>query len=501
MLVRERLGTAPSDEAIALMFGPRLVRGTKDFGPMLRIHRAHALMLHQQGIITRDVAAGIAGACQALQQAGVETLTLDPKLEDLFYNVEAHLTEKLGARVAGQLHTGRSRNDLSATIMRMHAREAILALCERAMTLRSSLLDLAAEHADTVMPGYTHLKPSQPITFGYYLTGVAAALERDTRRVERAWDATNLNPLGAAAMAGTSFPLDRQMTTRLLGFDDVLEHCLDAVASRDYVLEIMAALALLTTTITRIATDFYHWQADEFGMLELADAISGTSSIMPQKKNPHPLEQARARAPQVYGALIASLTATKSTIFSNNQETGQGAVLQFEMAVEEATTAMRLMTMIAENVEAFPELMESRATRDFSTVTDLADLIVRKYGVSFREAHGIVGGTVMHAVRAGLSATDITIAMLNAEAKVIIGQELDFDAEEVRAVLQPRASVTDKVTQGGPNPDEVRRMIASGRERLDQERARLNARRKQLSDADALLDETTAQLAGASESA
>jgi argininosuccinate lyase len=494
MLVRERLGTAPSDEAIALMFGPRLMRGSKDFDPMLRIHRAHVLMLHQQGIVTREVAAAIAGACKALQQAGVDSLALDPKLEDLFYNIEAHLTKQLGARVAGQLHTGRSRNDLSATVMRMHAREAILALWERAITLRNALFDLAADHAETVMPGYTHLKPSQPITLGFYVTGIAAALERDTRRVARAWDGTNLNPLGAAAMAGTSFPLDRQLTTRLLGFDDILEHSLDAVASRDYVLEIMAALALLTTTITRMATDVYHWQADEFGMLELADAISGTSSIMPQKKNPHPLEQARARAPQVYGALVAGLTATKSTIFSNNQETGQGSVQQFDLAVEEATVAMRLMTMVAENVDAFPELMESRATRDFSTVTDLADLIVRTYGVSFREAHGIVGGTVMHAVRSGLTATDITTEMLNDEARVILGQELDFDAEEVRAVLQPAASVRGKVTQGGPQPDEVRRMIVSGRERLEQERHRLAALRRQLADADALLDELTARV-------
>jgi argininosuccinate lyase len=501
MLVRERLGTAPSDEAVALIFGPRLERARDDFDPMLRIHRAHAIMLQRQGIIERDVAAAIVSACRDMQQAGLEALALDPKLEDLFYNVEARLTEQLGARVAGQLHTGRSRNDLSATVLRMRVRDSINALHERAIELRDALLDLADAHAETIMPGYTHLKPSQPITFGYYLTGIAAALERDTKRVERSYETTNLNPLGAAAMAGTSFDLDRDLTTALLGFDDVLEHCLDAVASRDFALELIAALSLLTTTITRIATDLYIWQSDEFGMVELADAISGTSSIMPQKKNPHPLEQARGRAPQVYGALITALTATKSTIFSNNQETGQAAVQQLDSAIHESTVAMRLITMVARNIDAFPELMEDRATRDFSSVTDLADMIVREYKVSFREAHGIVGGTVMHAVREGLAATDITADMLNAEARVILGHELSFDPGQIRDTLRPAASVGGKLTRGGPAPEEVRRMIQTGRERLDSERERLAARRDMLANAYARLDAMTSDLSRAQDEA
>lgn len=494
MLVRERLGTAPSDEAIALIFGPRLERGAKDFDPMLRVHRAHTLMMERQGIIEREAAIGLATACRDLQAAGLESLTLDPKLEDLFYNIEAHLTAKLTAGIAGQLHTGRSRNDLAATVLRMKTRETINLLTEMAHTVRAALLDVAETHAETVMPGYTHLKPSQPITFGYYLSGIAAALERDTKRIVNSYETTNLNPLGAAAMAGTSFPLDRDLTTDLLGFDGLLEHNLDAVASRDFVLELIAACALLTTTLSRIATDLYIWQSDEFGMVELADAISGTSSIMPQKKNPHPLEQARSRAPQVYGALMASLSAAKGTIFSNNQETGQAAVQQLDMALHETQVAIRLITMVVRNIEAFPELMEERATLDYSSVTDLADMIVRKWRVSFREAHGIVGGTVMHAVRAGLQATDITPQMLNDEAQHILGRELPFEAEEVRAVLLSRSSVEGKVTRGGPNPVEVRRMIEAGRARLATEQTALAERRQRLAQADERMEAMTEAL-------
>lgn len=495
MLVRERLKTAPSPEAIDLLFGPRLENGLKDFDHMLRVHTAHAVMLATQRIITVDVGAALVVALRELQQGGLESMTLDAKLEDLFYNIEAHITARIGPRVAGQLHTGRSRNDLGATIDRMHVRDHVNEMCATAIVLREALLELAAEHVETVMPGYTHLKPAQPITFGYYLSGIASALERDTRRVERVYEFTNLNPLGAAALAGTSFPIDRDFTTRLLGFDGLLEHCLDAVASRDYALELLAALALLTTTVSRIASDFYVWQADEFGMMELADAIAGTSSIMPQKKNPHPLELAKGRAPQVYGALMASLAATKSAIFSNNGESGRAGLQQLEMALYESALAMRVITMVVRNVSVDQELMLARANRDFSSVTDLADMLVRQYGVSFREAHGIVGGAVQRAVKASMVATDITPEMLNEEAREIVGSDLDLKAEEIIASLDPVASVKGKLTVGGPAPGEVGRMVTEAKERLAVERARLEERRRKLAAADEELTRLVDQLA------
>jgi len=494
MLVRERLGTAPSDEAINLLFGPRLENGLKDFDHMLRVHKAHTVMLTKTGIIGEEVGNSLAGVLLALQDAGIDSLELDPKLEDLFYNIEAFITNKVGARIAGQLHTGRSRNDLGAAIHRLHTRDHILSLLNRAMDLRSALLTLAESNVDTVMPGYTHLKPAQPITLGYYLSAVANALERDTIRVARVYESVNLNPLGAAALAGTSFPVDREMTANLLGFDGVVENCLDAIASRDYVLELLSALAIITTTLTRLAGDFYIWQSDEFGMLELGDAIAGTSSIMPQKKNPHPLEQTKGRAPQVYGALMASLSAAKATIFSNNQESGGAGVQQQEMAVYESSVAMGLMAMVMRNVEFDTELMYERTTKDFSTVTELADLIVKKFGISFREAHGIVGGTVMKAVRSNLKATEITIAMLNEESLSIIGSELDLTAEEVAASLEPRNSVAGKPTLGGPNPDQVKRMIQTAWYRLDSEANQLEQRKQHIEESLTNLDRETKAL-------
>jgi argininosuccinate lyase len=496
VLVRERLKTAPSGEAIDLLYGPRLQNDLKDFDHMLRVHLAHTVMLTRQGIIEPAVGSALAGALLQLRRAGLPSMTLDPKLEDLFYNVEARLTAELGARVAGQLHTGRSRNDLGATIHRMHAREAVNRACAEAIALRRAILDLASQHTETVMPGYTHWKPAQPITFGYYLAGIASALDRDTRRVERAHETTNLSPLGAAALAGTSFPLDRQLTASLLGFDGLLENCLDAVASRDYAHELVAALVLLTTTLSRLGADLYVWQTDEFGMVELADAISGTSSIMPQKKNPHALENTRAKAGQVLGAFVACLASTKAALFSNNQESGRGGVQQFEFAIAESLQSMALMRLVMRNLSVDARLMADRANRDFSSVTDLADFMVRRYGISFREAHGIVGGSVFRAVTSGKVATDLTPELLNEEAREVLGYELDLDAAEVRAALDPAASVKGKLTIGGPAPDEVKRQIATAVERLTAEESRLNDRQEHLSQADGQLDGLAEELAG-----
>lgn len=322
MLVRDRLKAAPSEDALALVYAPRLRAGLKDFAPMLWVHKAHTVMLASQEIIGQEDASALLSAITALENEGLKALSLDPRLEDLFYNVEAFITKRVGIRIAGRLHAGRSRNDLAATIDRMQVRDQVNDLCEASIDLRQCMLEVADRHAESVMPGYTHLKPAQPITFGYYLTAVAGALDRDARRVERVYESTNLCPMGAAALAGTSFPVDRNLMARLLGFDGLLENCLDAVASRDFALELMAASAILTTTISRIASDLYVWQSDEFGLIELSDSIAGTSSIMPQKKNPAPLESAKSRAPQVYGALMAALASSKGAIFSNNGESG-----------------------------------------------------------------------------------------------------------------------------------------------------------------------------------
>ena len=494
MQVRERLKTPPSEKAIALYFGPRLETGLKDFDHMLRVHKAHAVMLVRQGIIAREVGAALVSVIDDLQQGGLSSMTLDPKLEDLFYNIEAHITARVGPRVAGQLHTGRSRNDLSATISRMHARDHALKNWSVAIDLRQATLELAGQHTDTVMPGYTHLKPAQPITFGYYLSAVANALERDTGRIEQAYKSTNLGTMGAAALAGTSFPVDRQFIATLLGFDGLVENCLDCVASRDYVLELMSALAIIATTVSRVATDLYVWQSDEFAMVELADAISGTSSIMPQKKNPHPLEHAKGRSSQVYGALMASLSAIEGSIFTNNGESGRAGVQQLEMASYESELALGLMEMVMRNISANKDLMADRANRDFSSVTDLADLIVRKCGISFRESHGIVGSTVRQAVQEGKMATDITLAMLNKEAREVIGQDLDLTPDEIIASLEPFSSIQGKVTTGGPSQPEVQRMVVEATERLTVEQGRLEKIKQQLVEADEQLDQAATEL-------
>ncbi|MEW6226529.1 MAG: argininosuccinate lyase, partial [Bacillota bacterium] len=319
--LRERLNSQPLKEVAELLFRPAIERDFRlGFGHMIRINKAHVVMLAETGILPGDVAAKILIALEALEERGLGVADLDPSVEDLHFNIERWLIERTGPEVGGRMHTGRSRNDLHATLDRMIAKDRLNELLDLLILLREQLLRLASENLATVMTGYTHLQPAQPITLGHYMCALASAFERDTRRLEAAYETINQCPLGAGALAGTGFPINRELTADLLGFDGIVENSLDAVASRDWVPELLAALSIMMTGISRLAMDLYLWYTDEFSYIDLDGSIAAVSSIMPQKKNPITLEHCKAKAAHVYGALIASLASLKNVPFGHSRD-------------------------------------------------------------------------------------------------------------------------------------------------------------------------------------
>jgi argininosuccinate lyase len=491
--MRDRVKVDPHPVLIKHLFAGALRENAlTSFHHLMQVNAAHVILLDRCQAIARRDAQALLLLYRQMVQAGPECLDLDPRLEDLHFNVEAHVIRQLGEEVGGRMHTGRSRNDLNATISRMQTREAILRLVERSQALRTALLDRAVEHAETLMPGYTHLQPAQPITFGYYLAALADALARDSARLAATYERTNGCPLGAGALAGTGFPLDRRLAAELLGFDGLVENALDAVASRDHVLEVLAALAILTVTLSRLAQDLYVWATDEFGFVTLADEVSIVSSIMPQKKNPITLEHCKGKAAQVLGALVAALGAMRATPFSNVRDVNREAVSPLGEGVAQAEASLELMTVTIETLSVNPARMLARAQADFSTVTELADTLVRVEGLPFRTAHRIVAEVVVEALQAGKSAGAIDAEAVRQAAERVAGRRLALEDSTVHRALDAWSNVRGRQTLGSATPDETRRMVARARATLASESEWLAEKRSRLAAAGAALEESIA---------
>jgi argininosuccinate lyase len=340
------------------------------------------------------------------------------------------------------------------------------------------------------------MQPAQPVTFGWYLLGVTQAFERDGRRLDQAYPRLNLNPLGAGAFAGTTFPIDRQETARLLGFSGLVDHCLDAVASRDFVLEILSALSLLAITWSRLAQDFYVMVTHEFQTLEFPDSVAGTSSIMPQKKNPVVLEHLKGQTGHFLGAFVAAGTAFHGTNFTNTIDGNIDGVRGFWEAAKEALHSLALVELILRTATPVPALMLRRAQENFATATDLADLLVRDMDLSFREAHHIVGGVVRLAMDRGLPAYQITSGLVDEAAQAVVGRTLNLQDTTLRHTLDPAHSVEGRTVRGGPAKKAVLELVTEGREQLALDRQAAEARRKGLTEARATLKREIAILAG-----
>ncbi len=495
--MRERLSADYGQEIVQYLVMPRLTGNLEpSYAAMMQINRAHVVMLAEADILARDAAGALLRCLEEMEMAGPACVALDPAKEDLYFNMEAEVIRRLGAQIGGQMHTGRSRNDLYATVQRMIARDHWLRLVEMANALRKRLLEAAARHVEVVMTGYTHLQPAQPITLGHYLSGVADALARDTRRLLNAWQSLNLSPLGAGALATTGFPIRRERTAALLGFDGVLENSLDAVASRDYLTEIVFALTGMGITISRLNQDIHLWYSHEFGFVDIADDIAGTSSIMPQKKNPMPIEHLKAKSGHLLGSLTAALAVLKGTGFMHCREVNGEMMHPLGDAAAEAEAMLRLADVVVRGIKVNEARMLEAAEHNFSTLTDLADALVRDHGFSFRVAHQVVGALAREAVEAGLAgAAQIDRTRVESAVKRIAGRTVSFASEVLADCLNPRRNVERRDVTGGPAPSAVQRMLERAGRDLASDESLLGQRKEALATAKARLREASATLA------
>jgi argininosuccinate lyase len=438
------------------------------FDLMLQINDAHTLMLLEQGLISINEAKQLLKISRDLARRGPKGLDLVPEKEDLYLNMESYIIEKLGARIGGKLHTGRSRNDLYATIHRLKCREEVLHITELLLELRRMLLKKGEDNLNTIIPGYTHMQPAQPITYGHYLSGLGSALKRDFDRLLAAYDRTNVNPLGAAALAGTGFKIDRRLTARYLGFDGVLTNTLDAVASRDYLAEVVSALSIMLSNIGRMNHDFYIWVTSEFSILQLPSELVIGSSIMPQKRNPTVFEHIMAKVSHATGAFVSIVTTMKGIPYTHTRGTGSEALKVFWKTLDETQISLKVMVAVLDKIRINKDIALMKVKRNFSTVTEVADEMVRHTDIPFRTAYDIVKQTVLSAYEEGKTSEDLSIDDFNASAMQIIERPLEgISPRVVEKALDPLENVKRRKSMGGPAPAEVARNLAQMKGELE----------------------------------
>jgi argininosuccinate lyase len=420
--------------------------------------KAHAAMLAATGIISEDDQKAIEqGLDQILGEIDAGSFTYSSALEDIHMNVEARLKELIG-EPAGRLHTARSRNDQVATDFRLHVRGQIDAFDEALAELQLALARKAKDHAATVMPGFTHLQPAQPVTFGHHLLAYAEMFARDRGRFQDARKRLNECPLGCAALAGTSFPIDREMTARNLGFDRPTANSLDSVSDRDFVLETLAAATICALHLSRMAEEIVVWVTPQFGFLKLSDRFTTGSSIMPQKRNPDAAELCRAKVGRIAGAFNALVLVMKGLPLAYSKDMQEDKEVAFD-AFDGLGLALSAMKGMVEDMEADAGAMRKAAGAGYSTATDLADWLVRELKMPFREAHHVTGAIVALAEKSGSDLGDLPLAaMQSVEPRI---------SEAVYSVLSVENSVASRTSYGGTAPHKVEKMAAEWIGRLE----------------------------------
>jgi argininosuccinate lyase len=419
--------------------------------------RAHAAMLAQQGIISADDAAAIAaGLDQIAAEIRDGKFTFKRALEDIHLNVEARLAEIVGP-VAGRLHTARSRNDQVATDFRLWVREACARADAGLLALARALLAQAEKHADTIMPGFTHLQPAQPVTFGHHCLAYVEMFARDRDRFASAATRMNESPLGAAALAGTPFPIDREATAKTLGFARPMRNSLDAVSSRDFALDYLAAAAIAAMHLSRLAEEIVLWASPSFGFVTLSDAFATGSSIMPQKKNPDAAELVRAKSGRILGSFVALTTVMKGLALAYAKDLQEDKEQVFN-AADALELSLAAMAGVMNDLTANAEAMRKAAEAGYPTATDLADWCVRVLGRPFREAHHVAGAIVKRAEELNCTLDRVPLAEMQ---KIEPGI-----ANDVFAALALEASVNARTSFGGTAPVRVREQIQFWREKL-----------------------------------
>jgi len=417
---------------------------------------AHAHMLNKIGVLSDDEFKAISSGLDAIR-AQIESDSFDwsDELEDVHMNIEHELTAAIGD-AGRKLHTARSRNDQVATDLRLYARDAIDSIVSEILALQHTLLDMAQRHSATIMPGFTHLQTAQPVTFGHHLLAWFEMLDRDRNRFRETRKRVNQSPLGCAALAGTSFHINRNMTARELGFEGICKNSLDAVSDRDFAIEIAANAAIAMMHFSRIAEELVLWASDGFQFIEISDQYTTGSSIMPQKKNPDVAELVRGKSARVAGHLQALLMLMKSQPLAYNRDNQEDKQALFD-TLDTLTASVKIMHGMIDNIHPDTDRMRQAASEGFATATDLADYLTMR-DVPFRDAHEIVGQVVRHCIENSLSLESLSLRQLQ-----LFSSEFDENALDA---LTPELSVAARNHIGGTAPSQVLSAVAEGRSRL-----------------------------------
>ena len=490
-----RFSTSLTTETIA--FTHSIEADTRLIGYDIWGSQAHAIMLARQRIISdadlREILRWLEKAATDFQNGD---FTLDPNKEDVHMNVESYLIENAGREFGGKLHTARSRNDQVLVDAHLYIRDEILNVQRGLSELCNVFLHIAKAHTDTVMPGYTHTQHAQPISLGFWATAYVSMFLRDQKRLESAYKLANTNPLGACALAGTTFPIDRHLTTKLLGFDTPHEHALDVISSRDFIAETLFALSLVMANLSRISEEIVYWTTYEFGVAVLDDAYSFGSSIMPQKKNPDIAELTRGRTGRVYGALFDLLTNLKGLPMGYNRDFQEDKPPLWE-AFDVVKACLGLLPELLRTTDFNTERMAALANANFATATELANYLVKEHQISFRECHEIVGWLVGELVK-----QEKTFADWELTQKLLKQREINISIKQLKQILDAESAIQNNQSLGGTSPAEVRRMINGFEEQLNESAAHIdacqtridNAHRKTLRIVDEVLGEQVSTL-------
>lgn len=418
---------------------------------------AHVKMLAKQEILTEEerdqILDGLAGILRDVENG---TLVITSAYEDIHSFVEANLIDRIG-EVGKKLHTGRSRNDQVALDMRLYVREAVRETDALLLALLRVLQRIMEEHIDTFMPGFTHLQKAQPVTLAHHIGAYFEMFVRDRSRLKDLYRRMNVCPLGAGALAGTTYPLDRDYTSKLLGFDGPTRNSMDSVSDRDYVIEYLAALATIMMHLSRFSEEIIIWNSNEYRFVELDDAYSTGSSIMPQKKNPDIAELVRGKTGRVYGALMGLLTTMKGIPLAYNKDMQEDKEGVFD-AIDTVTSCLRLFTGMADTMKFNRAVMEASAKNGFTNATDVADYLV-KHGVAFRDAHGISGRLVLKCIEQEKALDDLTLEEFREESPV-------FEPDIYEAISM-KTCVERRLTYGAPGEGVMRRVIEENRNYLE----------------------------------
>lgn len=418
---------------------------------------AHVKMLAKQGILTEEerdqILDGLSGILADVESG---RLPVSEKYEDIHSFVEANLTERIG-EAGKKLHTGRSRNDQVALDMRLYTRDQVEETAKLLKDLLNVVLRIMEENVQTIMPGFTHLQKAQPITLAHHMGAYFEMFKRDCLRLHDIRERMNYCPLGAGALAGTTYPLDREYTAKLLGFYGPMANSMDAVSDRDYLIEFLSAMATVMMHLSRFSEEMILWNSNEYQFVEIDDAYSTGSSIMPQKKNPDIAELVRGKTGRVYGALVAILTTMKGIPLAYNKDMQEDKELTFD-AIDTVKNCLTLFTGMISTMTFQKDVMEQSAKRGFTNATDAADYLVN-HGVPFRDAHGIVGQLVLYCIDRGIALDDMSLSEFQAVSPVF--------EEDIYQAISMKTCVERRTTVGAPGPEAMKQAIQMCRERLE----------------------------------